>query len=813
MDSPPPSRPASAARCLIVAAFALLGCPPALPAAEHPFILWTREEAQALRKKVETEPWAKRQFERMEETGGVEAGDAKGGGKAVKGGKGGLGAFFKNLFAYQVMGDAKAGEAEKRALLQFAGQTLKDKSRYYAPYPDVLRYDVLYDVLSPEERKAIEDTFRVFIDHHLNVDRFQYSREAWLPNMQWNRVMGTHLMAVALRDEKLIRAMFESNGGWKYYFDDYVADGAFYFEEFAKQYSMITEMILWCRGLDRLGLDRYGFGYTGKGGASMRSYLDSFFRLGYPRIETAWPRPATPRVTMGDAGDLHVIVRGFRPDGSGGNARWSAARMNGGVPRVLEPLWFEFAHAKWPDASFDYLLAQLRAPDEDKYYPSLFFLAEPVDPARVKPPAAPSYVARERGFALLRAEETPAYWESPAPAVAFQQATYYMHYTIDCFSILQFVAFNQLLYVRRGVSQGYAGGCPWTDHIRANTGVVVDGLRARAVGPVPVRAAFDPLVKYIAAHGKPLKPYPPVPAEESTEDFHQKGCYRAMARNLGREIYPGVDLERALFLTREYLFDVFRVSSETPREYHWQVQAAAWPALDPAHGWKASDDLHGKLYRTEEPGVLKMLQEKPAYYDLKQVRKREPGGEAWDVTFVKSWQPGGVGVRVMLLGEPGTTAYLGHIAEPPPADGAAAAPAKAGHTTLIVARRAPATVFAAIHEPFEKGRPSLAAFRRIQRTEAGVAVAVAGPPDSGVNDRLLYQFFTAPPGPVTLAGGGETFTFSDRAYLRIRQDRVEVSGNLKSARIKVSGRPILVVDGKEAPATIDGDVLVIGGGE
>ena len=37
---------------------------------------------------------------------------------------------------------------------------------------------------------------------------------------------------------------------------------------------------------------------------------------------------------------------------------------------------------------------------------------------------------------------------------------------------------------------------------------------------------------------------------------------------MGKEIYPGVDLERAQFLTREYLFDVYRLASAKPRDYH-----------------------------------------------------------------------------------------------------------------------------------------------------------------------------------------------------------------------------------------------------
>jgi len=66
---------------------------------------------------------------------------------------------------------------------------------------------------------------------------------------------------------------------------------------------------------------------------------------------------------------------------------------------------------------------------------------EPIDLKRVMPAPAPSYLARERGFAFLRAEESSTYWESPAPAVAFQLATYYVHYAHDCFALLGFYAY------------------------------------------------------------------------------------------------------------------------------------------------------------------------------------------------------------------------------------------------------------------------------------------------------------------------------------------------------------------------------------
>ena len=52
---------------------------------------------------------------------------------------------------------------------------------------NVLRYDMLYDFLTPEERKGVEDTFR---HTHLSGHRpihphFGYGRTDTLPNMHW----------------------------------------------------------------------------------------------------------------------------------------------------------------------------------------------------------------------------------------------------------------------------------------------------------------------------------------------------------------------------------------------------------------------------------------------------------------------------------------------------------------------------------------------------------------------------------------------------------------------------------------------------
>ena len=372
-----------------LSAIALLGLLLPASAVDHPFMVWTREEATVIRQRIETESWAKTQYDALLKE--------KGNGQT-----------FRNLFRYLVMGDESVFEAERKYLVSLIGNNPREflgdtgGGRHYDQYLSVLRYDALYDRLSEMERRGLEETFRDFIKHHCEEETLEFTRSSWLPNMQWPRPMTAHLMAVALRDEQLIRQCFNSRGGWKYYFDDYLADGRFYGEEFGKQYSMIGEMFLWCRGVERLGLNELGFGYAGKGGATMQRYVESVVEIGYPRVEIPGGLPHYPQITMGDARGSSVngappylfqksIVDGFLPGGTGGNRAWMSANMNGRdhknakVDKMLTPHWFELAHTKWPESHFDYFLAQMRNSGDAAYTPSLFWGAAAIDPKKVPP--------------------------------------------------------------------------------------------------------------------------------------------------------------------------------------------------------------------------------------------------------------------------------------------------------------------------------------------------------------------------------------------------------------------------------------------
>jgi hypothetical protein len=734
----------------------------------HPFLFMNRRDVAEARRRVARESWAQQEIERMRQARG-------------------RGETFRNLLFHLVLDSNPSAEVEKEYLLSFVGARV-DSRLWSDNYLHVLRYDALHDQLTPSQREDIRKTFRKHIEAELEAQAGRtYTRTNWLPNMQWPRPFSTFLMAVALKDEELIRRCFEAPNGWKYYFDRYVSDGRFYNEEFGKQYSMIGEMLLWCRGLEQLGLDSMGFGYRGEGGATMRSYLESLLVLGMGKVDLGTDRPHFPRLTIGDArgakADLpgyafqHSIVHGYLADGRGGNPRWMGSNMNGRdhrnriVTKMLAPMWFEIAHARWPRAGFDYFLAQMRPPGARRYVPSLFFGLEPIDPDQTRPPAVASGVYPERGLAILRATEGRAFWDSPAPAVGLRMATRYVHEVPDSFALTGLYAFGRPIYLNRQVSAGYAGTDPgWSGSIRSHCSVMVDNQEPGRTDDVQVRRAFNETVKFVSIRSD--------------------------------EVYPGVDQERALLLTGEYLLDVFSLRSDRPRSYLWLAHTLGRACPDNPSQWAPTSQLLGSVY------------------DLARERSYVAGDKPWAVTAVQRscgadrdfsglgerWFQRRVGVRMTMLGEEGTVAYtaLGPV-RPGRQDRLNHGNIEPGAPTFAAARSKPATMFVALHEPFEDTH-RLDYVGQLARTDDAVAVHVRG---DGIDDRILVRLGDRSGEKITLTGNGETFTFADHAHIRVGRDIVSVTGDLRVMMLVVGdARPMLRVNGERKPATFSGDYML-----
>ncbi len=153
-----------------------------LRAVERPFILLDKKDIAAIRKKIESEAWAKAAYEKLVSEPERHEQD------------------FSNLFQHAIMGDKKAVEKDKKELMRMVRSPIP---RGAAQYINVIRYDLLYDTLTADERREVEEAFRIYIDNQIfkraildpnifndsrNFSRYdarKYTRTNWLPNIIW----------------------------------------------------------------------------------------------------------------------------------------------------------------------------------------------------------------------------------------------------------------------------------------------------------------------------------------------------------------------------------------------------------------------------------------------------------------------------------------------------------------------------------------------------------------------------------------------------------------------------------------------------
>lgn len=785
---------------------------------QHPFLLWTRQDIAAMKQRIATQPWAKKAAEDLVAS------------KELHGDE------LRELFRYAVLDDKAAGEAAKTKLLRL----LK------APDPlggalefDILRYDVLYDLLSPKERGDLEALMRRYIPYSIKpggafdstlfnntknppYSRYDgengvYTRTNWLPNIIFPRKISANLMAVALRDEKLIRQLWETPGSIRYYLDDYLGDSGFYSEEFGKMAATPGALLLYCMGLRHLGLDSLGFGYQGRNGATMRGHIESLLLITYPRVDLGTSRPMYPILTLGDLRQYlplqHALVQGYFPDGTGGNKFWQPAGAWGGTTRgksdqwdndktekMQARLWFEIAQRLWPDRGFDYFLAQMRSPDEDQYYPTLFFGLDPIDPRAVKPPPAPSGVYPQRGLVMLRHDQSPAYWESQTPAVAFRLPPAYAHSVNDAMTLSGYFALGRPIYLNPQTMGGYA--FKFSRSIRSHCGVMVDGHvkitgedwgQTGSVEPgftdqFTTRQAFTPEVKFVAARTA--------------------------------KVYPDIDQTRGLFLTAQYLLDVSQLTGGKRHSFAWIVHTLGQP--QPADAvWKPSTELQELIPELAE---VRELDPQGADWSMSALQARDPQG-ADDPRISEAWFNRKVGVTVRMLGQDGLKAFYARTPPQEARKDGTPPPGKIAGMTLVATRWANDACFVALHEPFENAS-RIATFQRIAQTPHALAVAITGPPGTpapgipapgttgttapggGINDRLMLRLGDHAEEPVTLAGQGESFTFADYAFVRIDGGTVTVRGNLTAMTLRVGAGPVkLLLNGQETPASVANGLL------
>ena len=167
------------------------------------------------------------------------------------------------------------------------------------------------------------------------------------------------------------------------------------------------------------------------------------------------------------------------------------------------------------------------------------------------------------------------------------------------------------------------------------------------------------------------------------------------------------------------------------------------------------------------------------------------------------------GVRVTVLGAPGTRIYVGEgpLVDAPPHHRLDGHP-EPSCPLVLVRRKAKSATYAAVHEPYSE-RPSVRSVSLLQESAEGIGMKVEA---EGYSDRLLVGFGSSP---------GRQFSFARRRGKRFGSpdtDLCEERAKRRSAG-KVRGVPrpawegtkvSLTLNGKKEPPTVRDGFLVYG---
>ena len=75
---------------------------------------------------------------------------------------------------------------------------------------------------------------------------------------------------------------------------------------------------------------------------------------------------------------------------------------------------------------------------------------------------------------------------------------------------------------------------------------------------------------------------------------------------------------------------------------------------------------------------------------------------------------------------------------------------------------------------------------------------------------MLYALWGQHEVPIPLSGEGESVSFRGHAFIRVSESKVEASGDVRAMKVKVSGTPKLILNGREQPSTVRDGIMSFG---
>jgi hypothetical protein len=728
------------------------------PKVKHPNLLLNGEEIEQIKRKIRTQDWAAKLFDQVK--GLAEASVTKGARNPRE-----------TALSYALTGEKRYADAVRRLLLdQARGAQQEVKKLDLKLQPErgawdtwgvyAWAYDLTYDTFSDEERGLVESWLREGCRIVIQGEKLWTTT----PNLVFGKHFNVGLVGYCLGDKELIDwglndpgAHGPGKGGFYQVMDAMIQDGHFWAEApiYALHYDVHGMLALAEAALHYDGTDLYHY-VSKKSGASIKSVIDGYVRLGYPLERTGIGRGSVRMATFADG------ATGYSPRGE----LFETFLINPADP-ARTPAFsgeLEIAYKRYQDPGYAWLLSLNPKRDASITYGRAVWgyvaltHGEPL-PEKVAPPPAPGGVYPGLGFALLRADESPDYWTSGGLATLVMLGKWVGHGHSDDYSLILHGK-GRLLYPDLNVIQYEPSYLNWTHEGIAHNTLLVDH-QSPAHGPFTTRHDFDEDVKHFAIAGT---------------------------------AYPGVRQTRALLLTKQYLADFFQAADTEdpprPHVFDWVL-----------HGL-------GRLY-VGNPGAYRPTDSLVPFYWWVDNERGRTVDATWQADWIQrsagvtpglqafgnEWFQHEVGVRMTMAGSKGTQVYAGDgpFTDGPPYHRIDGNP-EGSLPMLVVRREAPSAIFAAVHEPYE-GRPRIQQVRRVAETAAATAMMVQAPE---FTDYLMTAFEE---GRHTLsAATGEVFAFSDYGYLRMEKGAVQARGKISGFRVPAPSRPLdgeALVNGKK----------------
>ena len=742
---------------------------------KHPNLLLNREEIEQIKEKIRKYEWAAGLFERVKAL----ADDRERTGNNPR----------EAALMYALTGDKAYAADVRRELVGRSRRLLREYEKLdiqqdpdfgaWGPYPTwAWAYDLTYDTFSDEEREIVERLFRTAGRSIIEGMKVRTT--------SIDLVFGKHfevaLLGYCLGDRELIDWGMNDPGfhgpafgGFFQVLDTNIRDKYFWSE--APRYALgrtLQGMMAVAEAAQHFdGTDLYHY-TSKKSGASIKGLVDGYLRLAYPMEKTGIRGGSIRMATFGDASTSYTpageLVDTFLFNPIQGGAK-SALNMQGEM---------ELAYKHYKNPSYAWFISL--QPERDAYLDNSLrgrsgkiwgYVAlthgDPL-PENLQPPAAPSGIYPSQGLAVLRSDESPRYWDSGGTTAILRLGSAIGHGHKDYFHLILHGK-GRLLYPDLQLITYEPALLNWTSEGVAHNTLLVDHQSPRP-GQFMTRQQFSPEAKFFAITGSAF------------DDVRQM---------------------RALLLTPEYLADVLHAADTQgrTRTFDWVQHGLGriYPG-NPA-AYRQSDGLVPHFWWVDNERSRKVDQT----WQVDWIQKSggvQPGLQA----FSKEWYEQTIGVRLTMAGARETEVFVadGPMTDGPPNHRLDGNPE--GSVPLVVVRRkAAATTFAAVHEPYDK-RPIVKRVKRIDETEEAVGLAVES---DAFSDRVLVAH-EAEKRHTLRSADGEAFTFRDHGYVRVTSGGAIAQGQIERIRVRATeATPLEVtINGAKQTARRNGDFIEFG---